>query len=251
MQVTPQMIAIVCPLVFLAAAIDAIGGGGGVISLPAYNLAGLPWLYASGTNKLTAGVGTLIATIRYLISGKVVLRPALVAVAGALPGSYLGAELFKRVPEPFRNGFILVAIPLVAVFLLLHKNKPVKPRPMTARRYALCFLIGLGCGAYDGFFGPGTGTMLIMGLTYVVGMDMVAASGSAKLINLASNLGAFAAMARTGNVLFFLALPAAVCSVAGGYLGSWLAIRRGAGLIRYVMLGVLGFIMLQLVTKLF
>ena len=251
MQVTFQMLLIVCPLIFLASTVDAIGGGGGLISLPAYLLAGLPPALAAGSNKTSASVGTLIATGRFLKSGRLLVKPALCAAAGALPGAWLGAELLKRTDPAVVRVFLIVAIPLMALVLVFKKDAPARMRPITAARLAGCFALGLGCGFYDGFFGPGTGTLLIMGLTWLIGMDMVTASGSAKLINLARNVAALVSLLSGGQVLFALALPAAAFSLAGGYLGSWLAIRRGAQFIRKIMLAVLAIIVIRLAVEWF
>ncbi|MEG0767688.1 MAG: TSUP family transporter, partial [Clostridia bacterium] len=90
---------IVCPLCFVAGCIDAIAGGGGLISLPAYYLAGLPPHLAAGTNKLSASIGTTVAACRYFRSGKIAWKPALLAALGALPGAYAGAELLKRLND--------------------------------------------------------------------------------------------------------------------------------------------------------
>ncbi|MBO4884691.1 MAG: TSUP family transporter [Clostridia bacterium] len=251
MQVTLQMLLIVCPLIFLASTIDAVGGGGGLISLPAYLLAGLPPAMAAGSNKMSASVGTLIATGRYLKSGRLLVKPALCAAAGALPGAWLGAELLKRADPNAVRVFLIVAIPIMALVLVLKKDAPERTRPITAARLVGCFALGLGCGFYDGFFGPGTGTLLIMGLTWLIGMDMVTASGSAKLVNLASNISALVSLLTGGQVLFALALPAAAFSLAGGYLGSWLAIRRGAVFIRKIMLAVLLILIARLAAEWF
>ncbi len=246
-EITAQMFLTVCPLVFLASLVDSIGGGGGLISLPAYLVAGLPPVLAAGTNKFSACFGTLAATLKYLKSGKLMLRPALLAVAGALPGAYLGAETLKHTPEQFVRIFMLAAIPAVALLVLLKRESTLGEKPLTRARLALCFAIGLGCGFYDGFFGPGTGTLLIILFNFLVGMDMVRASASAKLVNLASNLAALCSLLLGGQVLFALAVPAMLCSVAGGYTGAYLALKRGARLIRYVMLCVLALLIIKLV----
>lgn len=251
MIVTWQMLLTVCPLVFLAAVIDAIGGGGGLISLPAYLLTGLPPAIASGSNKMSASLGTLIATGRFLKSGKLLVKPSLCAVAGALPGAYLGAELLKRCDPMVIQIMLIVVIPLMALILLIKKDSNNQTKPITAARLWGCFGLGLACGFYDGLFGPGTGTLLIMGLTYLIGMDMVTASGSAKLINLASNVSALTSLITGGQVLFALALPAAAFSIAGGYLGAWLAIKRGSGLVRWIMLVVLVLLIIKLVFQWF
>lgn len=246
MEITIGMFLIVCPLVFLAAAVDAIGGGGGLISLPAYMLAGLPTALAGGSNKLSACMGTTIATFNYFRKGRIMLKPGLCASLGALPGAWVGAQLLQMMDERVIRIFMLVAIPAVAVLLMIKRDAPAATRPMTAGRLAGCFALGLGCGLYDGFFGPGTGTLLIMGLTYLIGMDMITAAGTAKLINLASNLAALSSLISGGNVLFPLAVPAIAFSIGGGYLGSWLAMMRGAKFIRKIMLAVI----LLLIVKL-
>ena len=117
-----QMCLIVCPLVFLGAFVDSIAGGGGLITLPAYMMAGLPVHLAAGTNKVVAGIGTATATVRFFKNGKVRLRIALCAAAGSLVGGFVGAEIAKMLPEDLLKGLLLVALPLVAVFLAIKKN---------------------------------------------------------------------------------------------------------------------------------
>ena len=248
MAVTATMYMIVLPLCFVAALIDAIGGGGGLISLPAYMVAGLPTALASGSNKLSASFGTLIAAVKFLRSKKVLLVPALCAVAGAIPGAYLGAELLSRTPEHIMRLVILGVIPVMALVMILKRNAPEREHlTLTRGKYVLCFLTGLLIGLYDGFCGPGTGTLLIMGFTWIVGMDTVTASGSAKIVNLASNISALLSHALNGNILFALAVPAMLCAAAGGYIGSALAIKKGAKFVRIVMMCM----MVVLVVKLF
>ena len=250
MEVTLRMYLIVLPLAFLAATMDAIAGGGGVISLPAYLTAGLPPVEASGSNKFSAMFGSLLATIRFIRSGRMPYAPALLAAAGALPGSYLGAELLKRVSDQWMRVFLLFALPAAALLLIFGRIGD-DPQPMTRKGLALCPVIGLVVGFYDGFFGPGTGTILILLFTGLLKMDMVSASGAAKLVNLASNLAAMVSLVIGGKVLFQLAVPAMVCSAAGGYLGAKLALVVGAKLIRAVMVGVFCLIMVTLVLEYF
>ncbi len=251
MQVTPLMLLTVCPLIFLASFVDSIAGGGGLISLPAYLLTGMSPQLASGSNKFSATCGTIFATGRYFKSGKLPLLPALLACPGALLGSSLGAWLLQQVSEQFARTFMLVALPVVAVLLLIRRDIAREARPFDAKRAAGCALIGLVCGLYDGFFGPGTGTILIMLFTWFVGLDMVNASGAAKLVNLASNLAAMVMFWKNGYILFPLALPAAACSIVGGYLGAKMAIQRGAKLIRVVMMLVLFALIAKLLWDLF
>ncbi len=250
MQITLQMYLIVLPLVFLAAAVDAIAGGGGLISLPAYTLAGLNYDYASGNNKFSSMFGCLMATIKYYKSGKLLVVPAVIAAAVALPGSWLGTRAAMAAGSQAMQVFMVFAIPVVGALVLLNKNKKDESRPVTREKYPVCALIGLVIGFYYGFFGPGAGTFLILLFTHLVGMDMVSASATAKPVNLFSNVGALATRIAAGNVLYALALPAMVCSVTGGWLGAKLALTKGARLIRVMMLAVLGLLTIRLAAQL-
>lgn len=250
MEITAQMYLIVLPLCFVAALVDAIGGGGGLISLPAYTLAGLDYGFASGCNKFSACSGTLMATFRFFRGGKILWKPAAAAALGTLPGAWLGTRISMLLSDRFMHIFMICAIPVVGVLVALKKDAPSRAREMTRGALGLCFLAGLLMGAYDGFFGPGMGTFLILLLTSFTGMDMVQASATAKPINLASNLSSLATRLAAGQVIFALAVPAMAFSMAGGWIGSRLAMKRGAKLIRYVMLGVLGLLVITLIADL-
>lgn len=249
MEVTWQMILTVCPLIFMASAIDAIAGGGGLISLPAYYLAGLPPVLAAGSNKFSASFGTLIASVKYARSGKVHWAAAIFAVLGALPGSWLGAELLKIAPETLVRMILLIGVPAMAVVMLIKKPEETGEnvsQAKSARERLLCFAIGLAIGFYDGFFGPGTGTMLIILFTLLIKMNAVTASGTAKIVNLASNVGSLISFVTGGCVLYALAIPAMFCAAAGGYVGSSLAIKGGAKVIRVVMLVVMAMLLVKI-----
>ena len=246
MTLAPSTYLLVLPLVFLAAVVDAIAGGGGLISLPAYTVAGLDYDFASGNNKFSSTFGTLVATVRYARSGAVKPVPAAIAAALALPGSWLGTRAAMALGNRVMHIFMVFAIPVVGALVLLEGKKPQTARPFTRRQYPLCAAIGLAIGFYDGFFGPGTGTILILLFTTFLGMDMVTASATAKPVNLMSNIAALVTRIAAGNVLFALAIPAMCCSIAGGWLGAKLALNRGARLIRWVMLGVLALLTVRL-----
>lgn len=249
MQLTPMSFLIVCPLVFLAGFIDAIAGGGGLISLPAYLIAGLPAHLASGTNKMGALFGTALSTGKYAKDKCIHYRAAIPAVIGALPGAWLGAQMLMLIPERMVQVFMMVAIPVIAGVMLLRGDKMDKPNPNRSVKTWVCFLIGLTIGMYDGFFGPGTGTFLMLAFSMLCGMDLVNANGTTKLVNLASNLAAMAAFLMQGNVLLALALPAAACSMAGNYIGSVLAVKKGAKVIRPVFFLVLVLLMVTVVYE--
>ena len=246
---------IVCPLVFLAGFVDSVAGGGGIISLPAYLMAGIPAHLAAGTNKVVNGTGTLIATLKFLKSGKIVLLPALIAGAFALAGSAVGTTLASMFSEATLKTLMLIALPCVAVFLVLKKDfgsESVQKREISRRREIVSSaLIGLLIGCYDGMIGPGTGTFMIMGFTALLAMDLTTASGCSKVSNLCSCAASAAVWILHGQVFWRLALPALCCSVLGNYLGARYAIRGGSKKIRNMMFLVLGLLFAKLLYELF
>ena len=246
-EVTPQMLLVVCGLVFLASFIDSIAGGGGLISLPAYLAVGLPTAYAAGTNKLTASAGTVMAVLRFGRGKKIDWSVALLAATGALPGAYAGAWLMQLLPAATSRVILMVMIPLAAVIIFAREKLGHDWHVSVRRPRLAALLIGLSIGFYDGLVGPGTGTFLIILFTALLGMGDVDASGSAKVVNLASNVAALISMLLGGHVLWSLGLPAMCCSVLGGYLGSGMALKRGARLVRGVMLVVLALLMIKLI----
>ena len=243
---------IICPLVFLAGFVDSIAGGGGLISLPAYLVAGLPIHMAYGTNKFAMSLGTLMSTTKYLRSGHVRLRPALTAAAGALVGSWAGARLALLLDERYLHYCLMVILPLAAGFLLFNRGFGATQRQQLAptKLYPLCLVCGLVIGCYDGFFGPGTGTFLILAFT-LLGFDLVTASGNAKMVNLASNIAAVAAFGLGGSVLLPVGLPAALCAILGNYLGARLAIKRGAAFIGPVAVAAVALLFTRILWDIF
>ena len=249
MQVTLEMYLIICPLVALAGFVDSIAGGGGLISLPAYYLAGLPAATAAGTNKLSACMGTMLATWSYGRAGCIERRIGYASAAGALIASALGVLVMKQLSDTAMRLLVTCCIPVAAVFTLRGHGKAQARREMSPIRtsvYAL--LIGLAIGFYDGLVGPGTGTFLILLFVHVFGLDDVSASGTAKVTNLCSNLAALGSLFVSGNVLWLLGLPAGLCSMAGAALGSRLTVKKGAGFIRGMMLIVLALLLVKMIT---
>lgn len=249
-----QLCLIVCPLIFLGAFVDSVAGGGGLITLPAYLMAGLPAHLAAGTNKVVAGPGSLVASIRYFRSGKIRLRVALLAGIGSLIGGFVGAEIAKSLDASVLQTLMLIALPFMAVFLAVRKNfgQETVEKDIGARKETLISLaVGLGIGLYDGIIGPGTGTLLIMAFTAFLSIDMVTASGCAKVANLASNIAAATSYIMGGHVLWKLALPALCCSMLGGFCGSQYAIRGGGKRIRGMIFVVLGLMFVKILYELF
>ncbi len=245
---------IVCPLVFLAGFVDSVAGGGGIISLPAYLMAGLPAHLAAGTNKVVNGCGTLTATAKYFRNGKVRVRAAVAAALGALAGAAAGAKLATMIPEAALKTIMVVALPCVAVFLVVKRDfgtDDATPELDPRRETVVSALIGLIVGCYDGLVGPGTGTFMILCFTGFLSMDLLTASGCSKAANLASNVSSAAVWILHGSVFWKLAVPAIVCNILGAWLGSRYAIRGGSKKIRSMMFVVLGLLFLKMAYDLF
>lgn len=244
---------IVCPLVFLGGVIDAVAGGGGLVTLPAYLIAGLPPHMASGTNKCGNAFGTFLSTGRFLKRGEVHMPSALAGAAGALVGAWVGAKLNMVMPERVLYYLMLAIVPIMAVFLLFKRDFGTEDRSGQFGRFQLLFMalgIGLCIGAYDGFFGPGAGTFLMLAFTGLCKFDLLTASGNTKLANSASNLASLVTFALAGKVMWAVGIPAAVCGIAGNYVGSGLALKGGAKVIRPMFFVVLALLVARLVYNL-
>jgi hypothetical protein len=218
---------------FAAGLVDAIAGGGGIITLPALLAAGVEPHVALATNKGQAVFGSGSSMLAFARGGQVDRSRAWVSFALAFLGSVLGALLVLLVdPKLLR--------PLVLALLLVASAAAFARKPGQAQGWrvvaqhprAVAAGIAAVIGCYDGFFGPGTGTFLILAYAYLFGDPLVRASGNAKVANFASNLGAFVLFAAAGAIRWDLALPMAAAQTAGALLGTRLTIQRGGNLVR-------------------
>lgn len=255
MELSLQTFLVVLPLVFLGGFVDSVAGGGGLITLPAYLMAGIPAHFAMGTNKVVNACGTATASVKYFRGGKIALRPALIAGVGALIGASLGTRAALLIPEDVLKLMMLVALPCAAALLMLKKDfgkDPDASRTYTAQQEALrAALIGLLLGFYDGLIGPGTGTFMIMGFTMLLGMDLLTSSGCAKVANLASNIASAVLFLLNGKVWLLLAAPAAVCNMLGATCGARYAMRGGSKKVRGMIFVVLGLLFVKMAYELF
>ena len=244
-------VALMCVGVFVASFVDAIGGGGGIISVPIYLFAGLPTHFALGTNKLSAGIGTAASTLRYITSGFVMWDLAAGSVLLAVLGSHLGTRLQLMVDERYLKYMLLLVLPLVAVVMLKKKAFPEEPGEISqwAQR-GIVWCASLLIGIYDGFYGPGTGTFLLLVFCHLAKMDVRTASGNVKLVNFSSNIGALVTSIAAGKVYLLLGAITAVFSIAGHYLGAGVTIKNGSKVVRPVIFTVLGLLALKIILEL-
>jgi uncharacterized membrane protein YfcA len=242
MQLTLQMFLIVCPLVFLAGLMDAVAGGGGLISLPAYLIAGLPSHFAIGTNKLSSAVGTSVSTARFLKKKYVDWGAAIPSIVLAQVGSEIGANIALLIDEKVMKYILIIILPLIALYVLrgrtMKTEGPAKELPRK-RVYVIVCAASFVLGAYDGFYGPGTGSFLLLIYTSLAKMDIKTASGNTKLVNLASNVAALVTFLINEKIIFLLGATAAIFSIAGHYIGAGLVIKNGHKVIRPIILVML------------
>ena len=244
---------IVCPLAFIAGFVDSIAGGGGLISLPAFFFAGLPVHNAIATNKLSSTMGTTIATIRYAINGYMVKEFVIVGVACGLAGSWGGSNLALLASDTVIQVLMLIALPFIAFFVLKTKNLDAFAGDPLPKRKALAITaaIALVIGVYDGFYGPGTGTFLMLLLPALAHQDVRTAAGTTKAINLATNAAALVVFLVNGAVLLPLGLAAGLFNIAGNYIGAGKFTKAGSSIVRPIILVVLVLFAVKLIFDLF
>ncbi|NML49213.1 TSUP family transporter [Streptomyces sp. R302] len=245
---------LLCIAALAAGWIDAVVGGGGLLLLPAL-LIGIPAApngYVLGTNKAVAIVGTTGAAITYARKTKVPVRTAVRVGLAALAGSSVGALFATMIDKELLRPLIMVVLVAVAAFVILKPTFGTRPegedrvRLTRARIVTAIVVVGGGIGFYDGLFGPGTGTFLVLALTAVLHLDLVTASATAKIVNVCTNAGALAMFAYQGTVYWQLAALMAAFNLAGGMVGARMALSKGSGFVR----GVLLVVVLSMVAKL-
>ncbi|MGN0249870.1 MAG: TSUP family transporter [Oliverpabstia sp.] len=249
MTLTPQTFLIVCPFLFLAGLVDAIGGGGGLISLPAYLIAGLPVHQAIATNKLSSACGTTLATARFIRNRLVNFRLAVPSVLAAVMGSSIGAHLSMATDEKIMRYILFIILPVSALIVLNRKLfHDAEDDTVHLNRRTVLTAIGSAftIGIYDGFYGPGTGTFLIIAFTVLARMSIQTANAQAKVINLTTNITSLVIFLLNGQVLIPLGLAAAVCNMAGGYLGAGLVMTKGSKIVKPIILFVLGLLLIKI-----
>lgn len=250
MELTWVHFLIVCPLVFLGGFVDAIAGGGGLITLPAYLIAGVPVHLALGTNKLSASFGAVISAWRYSKKGYTPLKLSVFCAVCALIGSGLGANLALLLDDRYFRIVILALLPVTAFYILRKKAfDDSKPPLSETKTILLGMAISLILGIYDGFYGPGTGTFLIILLTGAAHLKLNNANGVAKIINLATNIAALTVFIFGGSALFLLGIVAGMFSIAGTYVGTVCFEKGGAKIVKPIMITVIALFFIKVITE--
>ena len=225
-------------LVFLATAalvagfIDAIAGGGGLITIPALLSTGIPPAAALATNKLPGSFGTAMATLTFWRAGQIELRAMAFTVACVFAGSAAGTTVVRLTG----SGFMTTLIPVLLVAIALYFLASPRVGDMEARARmglpAFSLTVGFAVGFYDGFFGPGTGSFFALGCVALLGMNMRRATANTKLLNFTSNVVSLGVFALGGQIVWEAGLIMAAAQMLGAWAGSHAAIRFGTRLVR-------------------
>lgn len=231
-EIAPHLALILAGVAFLAGFVDAIAGGGGLLSVPALLLCGASPLQALATNKVQGMVGSGTALVNYALAGQVRPREQLgmaavsfaFGAAGSLVAGAMPAGLLRLIMPP-----ILIAI---ALFFAFKPGLTDQPRP--ARMTALAFTLTAVplIAGYDGFFGPGTGSFFMLALVLLAGHGVLKATAQTKMLNFASNVGSVLVFSLSGATWWWVGGAMALAQIGGATLGARLAVRAGARLIR-------------------
>ena len=241
-----------CCGVFLAAFIDAIGGGGGIISVPTYLMAfsGHPTYFVLGTNKVSSSISTFFSTARFVRGGYVDWGLCVPGAALAICGSTCGVWLQHHTPDIILKYTLVVVLPVVAFITLRGREWPDEPgQASRSKQMLVVCAAALLIGVYDGYYGPGTGTFLMIAFIRFGKMDVRHASGCTKVINLASNIGGICSSLAAGYAFLGVGLIAAMASVLGNYLGAGLAIKNGSKIVRPTVVVVLILLTIKIGTE--
>ena len=245
-----------CIIAITAGLIDSSAGGGGLIQLPGIMafLPNVPVVTLLAVNKTSSMLGTITAMIEYTRKGLVNVRRMWKSALIALFTSALGAFTAKRVPNEMLKPLIVVLLAFLIAFTLLKKDfgqEELKSRFTESQQAVLGLLLGLVIGFYDGFFGPGTGNLLIMGLIFIYGENFLHASADAKTVNAMTNLAAFSMYTLMGVGNLFLGITMGLFNMAGAHVGVKLAVLKGSRFIRVLFIVMSCGLLLKQIIELF
>lgn len=243
---------IALPACFLGGLLNAISGGGGFITVPALLLAGLPAHYALSTDKIQSFFGMATASFRFIKSGLIHWKVILPAIPAALVGSACGTSLVVLVDAELLSWLIMIILPIVAYITLSKHFKRVATEnddPITTKQRVLCVVAAFAIGAYDGFYGPGSGTFLTIAFAFATSMGIIRANAHSKLLNLTTNIGAIVVFALNGKVLLVLAIACGIANMIGSWIGAGLVMKKGINIAKPCILIALGLLAVKLVGE--
>ena len=218
---------------FLAAFIDAVAGGGGLITIPSIMCTGIPLVEALGTNKMASVMGALSSFLTFIRAGKMDTALIRKLFPVSFLGSAAGVMLVRQMPSDFLRPLVLVMLIAVAVYSVVKKDWGTENvyHGMTRKMFVLSLAVAFVFGFYDGFFGPGTGSFLLFAFL-LAGFDFLGAAANARALNFASNIAAALIFSYFGAVNFSYAIPMGIAMIFGATCGAKMALKKGTGYVR-------------------
>ena len=231
-SVSLDLIAFLFLIAIFAGGVDAIAGGGGLLTLPSLLLVGLPPIEALGTSKFQSLFGTGSASFRFWQKGFLSLKKIWALGLLCFVTSILGVICATNIPTHYLNYAIPVILILIALYFLFHKDLASNKTPTIPHAPLYLALLIPFIGFYDGIFGPGAGTFYTMGFVLLGGLSLLNATANVKFCNFTSNVGGFLAFALFATIHWQIGLVMAAGQFIGARIGASLAIRNGTRLIR-------------------
>ena len=242
---------ICCMAFFFAGIIDSISGGGGLITIPVMLAVGIPVHYITGTNLCSAWIGSGVAAAKFIKSGKIHFKSALLTLPFAMIGSGLGARLNLMMPDRYLKIFMIAAVPVIAVFLFMNKKIGDEDHVDERSLFQIVLwsaVIGIVLGTYMGFYGPGAGLFIMLAYAVFLKLNLVRANGNTRFVIAIAVISSVITYAVSGAVIWKLAAAATVFNIVGSYIGASLAIKNGEKIIRPVMFVVLGLLIVKVIV---
>ncbi len=236
--ISPETLALLAGVAVLAGLIDAIAGGGGLLTLPALLWAGVPPLPALATNKLQGSFGTATASLNYLHKGEITLSGLRAAVAWTFAGAVSGTLAVQYLVADWLHRLVPLLLIGFALYFLFSPRIGDQDARQRISPGLFALLVGFGAGFYDGFFGPGTGSFFATGFVLLLGWNLRRATAGTKLLNFTSNIASLLFFAAGGHVVWHIGLLMGLGQIAGAWLGSHLVMRHGSVIVRPLLVAV-------------
>lgn len=251
MELTVEIVLFICAAGFLAAAVDSIAGGGGMISLPAIIAAGVPPHLALGTNKFASSFASFTSTLKFASSGNIHFKLIKYQIPCTILGAALGVQTVLAIDERYLQMLIVVLIFAVAIYTTFKKDfgQVDNFKGLTPLNIGSGMFFAFALGFYDGFFGPGTGSFLIFLFISVFGFDFTSAAGNGKILNFVSNIVSLILFALGGKIIYLVGIPMAISMIFGAYVGTHIAINNGPKVIKPIFITIAAALIVKLVYQ--
>lgn len=250
MDITLTVILVCFVVFFIAGFVDAIAGGGGLITMPVLLLLGIPAHYTLGTGKLASSLGSITALITFWKRGAVIKEVVLLGVISSYFGAVIASATTLLISNEKMTIIMIFLLPVAILLSLFCGTLKLTEEDLPKKGlWWRVSAIGLSVGFYEGFFGPGAGSFFLIGIHLLLKAGLVKASCTAKAFNIAANLGAVTTFASAGTLYYSLALPCAVASILGNRLGAIYAVKIGPTLVRSMLYFVLVMLLISLITR--